>query len=424
MITPAYGLTATERVLPSFVLDWTTGLAQDAVDVTRAGVATFVGSNGLIQSAAENTQRVDYSTGISGILVEESRTNSLTYSEDFRDTADAGATRPWLYTNNTIEADAIISPDGNQTADKIVETVDNSIHYLRQISALSDNTVYTNSVYAKKGTKSVFMLAIILKSGGQRGILFDLDAGAASTLTATGWFTPAGGYGIEDAGNGWYRCWVSANVGTGGVTSNYRIYMVEDAATVSYAGSTDNYIYIWGAQLEAGAFPTSYIPTEASAVTRNADVATVTGTNFSSWFNPVEGAFVFEGQLYGFELGKRHFAVAANSSNYMSIRGHPSQQNTLRLDIIGGAETGSLNLSPLDISGFSSVLAYKTDDSAGAVGRGSVAVDSTVDLPAVTPTTVYLGADQNGNTQYNGLIRRFSYYPHRLTNAEIQALSN
>ena len=69
MITPSYGLTATERVLPRLALDWTTGLAQTGVDVTRAGVATFVGSNGLIQSASVNTQRIDWATGTSGLLV-------------------------------------------------------------------------------------------------------------------------------------------------------------------------------------------------------------------------------------------------------------------------------------------------------------------------------------------------------------------
>jgi hypothetical protein len=77
MITPSYGLTATERVLPKLVLDWTTGVTQAGVSVSRAGVATFVGSNGLIQSASADTQRIDYVSGVAGVLVEESRTNLL-----------------------------------------------------------------------------------------------------------------------------------------------------------------------------------------------------------------------------------------------------------------------------------------------------------------------------------------------------------
>jgi len=71
MITPSYGLTTTERVLPRLALDWTTGSAQEGVDVPRAGVATFVGSNGLVQSASADTQRIDYSKGTAGLLVEE-----------------------------------------------------------------------------------------------------------------------------------------------------------------------------------------------------------------------------------------------------------------------------------------------------------------------------------------------------------------
>jgi hypothetical protein len=54
MITPSFGLTATERVLPRLALDWTTGLAQSGVDVVRAGVATFVNSSGLIANASAN----------------------------------------------------------------------------------------------------------------------------------------------------------------------------------------------------------------------------------------------------------------------------------------------------------------------------------------------------------------------------------
>jgi hypothetical protein len=291
MITPSYGLTATERVLPALALDWATGLPQAGVDVVRAGAATFVGSNGLIQSASENTQRVDYSSGVAALLVEEARTNIMPYSEDFRSTTDVGSARPWSYINVTITPDQIISPDGTQNADQLVETTANANHYVAQSPTLTDNTVYTYSVYAKKGSKSIFMVALITKAGGLRGRLFDLDNGTSSALTATGWTTAPTGFGIENAGNGWYRCWVSNNVGAGAVVNNCRATMIQDAATVSYTGSTDNNTYIWGAQTEPGASPTSYIPTVATTVTRNADVPKMTGTNFSNWFNASAGTF-------------------------------------------------------------------------------------------------------------------------------------
>jgi hypothetical protein len=91
MISPAYNLTAAEKSLPKLTLSWLTGSVQTEVNVIRANSATFIGSNGLVQIALADTQRIDYTTGIPGLLVEESRTNEATYSEDFKNTATAGA---------------------------------------------------------------------------------------------------------------------------------------------------------------------------------------------------------------------------------------------------------------------------------------------------------------------------------------------
>jgi len=255
MITPSFGLTATERVLPRLALDWTTGLAQTGVDVARAGVATFVGSNGLIQSATENTQRIDYSTGTPGLLVEESRTNLATASEDLTDT---GA---WAsLSEQTITANQATAPDGTLTADRVdVGVAGVSSRTFQTVTSVT-GTTYTASfwLWADEGEAASVNLQIVNTSNTTLGTLI-----AVLSTTPTRFFVS----GVADS-------------------TSIRIQL--------RARQSDKSFYAWGAQLEAGAFPTSYIPTEATAVTRNADVATMTGTNFSDWFNVNAGTFFIE----------------------------------------------------------------------------------------------------------------------------------
>lgn len=176
------------------------------------------------------------------------------------------------------------------------------------------------------------------------------------------------------------------------------------------------------AQLEAGAFATSYIPTEATAVTRNADVATMTGTNFSDWYNPTEGAFVFEGSLYAFEVGKAHLTVRSDSSNFMRIRTAPSGLTEVRFEVTnGGVSQVALTPSTINVSDFAEVFAYKENDFAVAVGRGTVLTDTSGTVP--TANAMFIGANAAGLTQYNGYIQKILYYPQRLINAEVQAFS-
>ena len=70
--------------------------------------------------------------------------------------------------------------------------------------------------------------------------------------------------------------------------------MATSNGTVTYDGNGTSGIYLWGAQLEEGAFPSSYIPTTTAAATRSADVASITGTAFSGWYRQDEGTFYGE----------------------------------------------------------------------------------------------------------------------------------
>jgi hypothetical protein len=176
---------------------------------------------------------------------------------------------------------------------------------------------------------------------------------------------------------------------------------------------------MWGAQLEAGAFATSYIPTTTTALTRNADVATMTGTNFSDWFNATEGTFVAEA------------SYSANSANCLYVNDNTTSNRILLymsasaqgLVTTAGVAQASLDGGTPVISGALNkvCLAYKADSFGLALQGGAPVTDTSGTVPTVSQLNI--GAGPTLQQPLNGVITGFEYYPQRLTNAEIQAFS-
>ena len=240
------------------------------VDFTRASSGTYVDSQGVIRTATTNEARFDHNptTGESlGLLVEEQRTNLLSQSEDFLTT--------WTPTNTTVSTNQITAPDGAITADKVVETATTAEHNIRQDTASQSAGTYTLSIFAKAAERNVIQFVSTGVLGGFRAN-FDLANGVLGSVDAQ--LTA----NIIPFPNGWYRCVVTATSTTAGVLrAQWNIVTSPTSARVeSYLGDTSKGLYLWGAQLEAGSFPTSYIPTTTSTVTRSADVASITGSDF------------------------------------------------------------------------------------------------------------------------------------------------
>jgi len=209
----------------------------------------------LLRTAAINEPRLEYDASGNplGLLIEEARTNVLQYSEDF-----AGSY--WSKGRATITPNAATAPDGTLTADKIISTAVNGSHYvLRSVSA----SVGTVSVFAKAGEFTFLKMATSANSFAPS--FFNLSNGTiaskASSHTAT----------ITDAGDGWYRCSITPDNPFGSAS----VENAGNSASSAHLGNGINGIYIWGAQIETGAFPTSYIPTSGSTVTRAADIASL-----------------------------------------------------------------------------------------------------------------------------------------------------
>ena len=325
-----------------------------------------------------------------GLLIEEQRTNLLTYSEQVDNAA-------WVKTGCTITAGAIAAPDGNTTADLVVATGAPGSAYVQTSAPASTSGTATFSVYAKAGTRSAFNMTTF---NGPPNTDFNLStASKTDNNGAVGSITHVGG--------GWYRC---VSTVTLGAPSTQR----------SFLWSIDG-IYLWGAQLEAGAFATSYIPTTSASVTRAADSATMTGGNFSSWFNATQGTVVVEGVRTG--AGSTRIAYEFCSAS----RGAG--------DVFAGDVGGSWTYYASGFAPQASVPAiwgvgtpskqaasYKTNDFRSCVDGGAVQSDSS---GTVTPgiDRLAIGGAVDGTQKINAPISRLRYYPTALTNAQLQALT-
>jgi hypothetical protein len=421
MITPSYGLTATERVLPRMALDFTTATLDPRVTFTRSGdTATVINSSGNIAPINADLPRFDFdpiTLLCKGLLIEEARTNLFLYSAEFDNIY-------WGKIRSSITANATISPDGASTGDKLVENLDNGTHLIVRTETTTNTSANTWSIYAKASERP--SINIVVREGTtflrSSNATFNLSAGTVGAVSNAGGSSATAA--IENAGNGWYRC--SLTITLGGVDTNSQaLFQLNNGSVSSYQGDGTSGIFIWGAQLEAGAFATSYIPTVASTVTRNADNVSMTGTNFSDWYNASEGAFVTQVSLLNISAG--HLLTAFQGySDVMRVRmlssiptanitvGGASQFNSTSQGSLGAITTNEI---------FSSALAYKQNDTSFAAKGVSVSTDTSVNLVAA-PSRLAIGSlDNVGSGSMTGHMRRVFYYPQRLSNAEIAAFS-
>ena len=365
----------------------------------------------VLETAASGVARFDHSPTTFeslGLLIEEQRTNLFTYSEQFADAA-------WTKVNATITANTVVAPDGTLTGDLLIESTATGAHGANQSFNFTSGTTYTISVYAKQGIG----VRNLRFSSGNAGIInfvavFNISNGTVVSGT---------GATITPVGNGWYRCSFSATAASTGSTSANPCQLA-DGTTASYTGDGYSGIYIWGAQLEAGAFATSYIPTVASQVTRAADAASMTGANFSSWYTQGEGTIYIEAAANSSTTSMTALTISDNTSSNRILLG-TGVNNTIwnPFIITGGVGQATLSQSASYPPQTSQKLAvaYKVNDFAATTSGINPTTDNSGILPVVD--RVYIGAGATGVAVLNSTIKRFSFYPLRLTDTNLQALT-
>jgi hypothetical protein len=405
-------------VLPTLDLDFANTKTLDPrITFTRASGGSYVGADGLIKYAGVNEARFDHDpiTGESlGLLIEEARTNLLLRSEEFDDAI-------WSKARSFIVPNVIVAPDGSLSADKIVETTDSGTHTFasQSISATAQN--YTVSVFVKKAERKFFQLFGRRDGTNYNGVLVDLDTGNTSAPTRSGTNNNASTTRVTSAGNGWWRISMTYTYTTTGTTVVFGA-ITDDNTTYSYPGDGTSGIYIWGAQLEEGTFPTSYIPTQASTRTRAADNASITGKNFSSFYRQDEGTIFSTTKSILTSSNGIIWVIDNSSTNTPEVielfRVSINYRSRIKLPSNADIMFENVVFSDQDLNSFNNcIISYKKDDSTTfsnarntfIVSRGNIPTFNRLRLSASGPQVKW--------------ISNFKYWPKRLPNEQIRTLT-
>ena len=396
--------------------------------ITRTTSATFYDVAGVLQTAASGAARFDHLpispfTSL-GLLVEEARSNTCLQSEDLATT--------WTPSQSTIGADAITAPDGTSTADSIISsTLSDLSHFAQQASIADTGAVpVTFSVFVKKGAVdqcAITMFGVSSSAGVRR--FFDLTNGTEGSNDDFN--TPTSPFAIdgEEIGDDWWRITVGLTAEAADTSFTIRVYPCNVDGTLNYAAAdtTSAQIYVWGAQVEVGAFPTSYIKTTTIAVARNADVVT---TSTLSWLDTAAtavGTWYIKAQFPFADAAVNALLTlddGGTTDRFYFERAADEKINctTTHSADTDGAITGT---NAIVIStAFEVCMSYIDDDIRHAVDNTLETADTTAAIPlADNPTTLRIGADSAGN-YWNGHITEVYYYNVQKSDTFIQAASN
>lgn len=363
------------------------------------------------------TAAVSSLTGTSnGLLVEEARTNICLQSEDFSTT--------WVLNGNaSVNTNQTTAPDGSTTADQLIDDAGTGTGLVdaRIPVTVATGTVYTYSVFIKQDQLSwAYLRTNALSIDGES--FFDVGNGVVGTKSAN-----HNSSGIEDYGNGWYRCWITFTSDSVDTSGNVTLGPADADAdnTVDLDGTSS--IFVWGAQLEAGSFPTSYIPTTTASVTRNGDYVLGTGvsgltTNAGSiYINATKALGSLGGNEYLFRIDD------GTNTNRIYFFMNSTAGNIRIASITTAADEIALNNNnndPTPGTPFRYVLGYAEDDVIGYMDGAVDATDPGYDAPNNAFSRVIVGNAAGGTFEWNGIISEIRYYNERLDNTGLENLSN
>lgn len=407
-------------------LDFTAmgGTLDSRFTFTRSTTATFINSSGYVESiaaAASNDPtkaRFDYdpSTLVArGLLIEAAATNYALSSEAF-------STSYWG--NNGLNGSAPTStsqtnPKNTASSIQFVEDTSTGAHGAYQsVSGLTAGTVYTLSAWVKSdGTRNFASLRLTVSGGSPSySAVWSLTDGTPGNTLTTGSPTSTA-QSIAAYPNGWYRIQISMACPVG-FTAMIGYVNGSNTNTItnqpqSYTGTATKGIYVWGAQLEAGSGASSYISTGASTVQRTADSCVMSGTNFSSWFNATQGTLLTTWSGTGVTSG-RYATINDGSASNQIWTGFSESA------IYNGSFQASFGVA--GTANGKVALAYLLNDAAWCLNGGAVSTDTSVTLPTGL-NQISIGNSQAGTASISTALRTVKYFPLRLTNAQLQAIT-
>lgn len=379
---------------PRVDFNFLSGQLDPRITFTRSSTGTYVNSSGVLSGAAVDAPRFDYNpTTLAplGLLIEEQRTNLCLYSNDLINIA-------WVIAANAvITGDAAVAPDGTTTADTI--TINGSNNGVFQSIACSSSTAYTFSLYVKLGTMAASDYKIAIYDNTNAAFIA-ADIVPTQTPSSTAWTR------------------ITYTFTTPATCVSVRVYCFRNSLSAATS------VNVWGMQLEQGAFATSYIPTVAASLTRAADVASVTGANFSSWFNSVEGTLLTTTLALNQTLAPNRYVSTMDDGTTNNIIGAyiDTSLNATSFVVNGGVAVYQEVIATVSNTLPNSIaVTYKANNFMSAANGVLGIPDTSGNVPVVNKIT--FGNRSDGARPLNGYIRSFKYYPTRLRDSALQALT-
>ena len=339
------------------------------------------------------------------ILVEPSATNLVPYSEDFSNAA-------WTKNNASVTG-GFTSPDGTNNAFLMTDDATDSKHGVYEVDICpQDSSIYTRSVFVKKGTARYIVLSCRhLPTSSGTSWIYDTDANDW-VLTGSG--------GVDQSiviyGDGWVRLSIS-HISNSNFNNDFSIGIANGATVsdASYSGIGDS-VYIWGAQIETGSVATSYIPTaggNAAARTRAADDLEISGSSFSDFYNASEGTTYMEvvpEQSASKSVLFEYMDESAGANDIMGsylTSGVSYFYGITSGSFVANASLGTPNLSELNRI----AVNYKVNDMFGSINGATSFRYTSLALPTGIDKLA-IGNDNSGNFSITGRIRRLIYWPY------------
>ena len=373
---------------------------------TNFGFQTNFGFTGSITdiSVIEITHdtdlpRIDYTDGCGSLLLEPQSTNLMTYSSDFS-----------LYVLSSINlvSNIILSPDNSLTASKIYPTLSGNYRHIKWNPQSPASGLNTFSIFAKAG--ELEHLVLIDYDGSGAGVDYNLSTGVATDNSTN----PFDSVEMIDYGNGWYRCIATA-------TNAYFYYILSDNGGLSVTANGTDGLYIWGAQVEAQSYATSYIPTSGSTVTRLADVCNSSGS--SDLINSTEGVLYVETATLAND-GTRQISISSGSNNDKIAIAYNTNG---RLDVnvtSGGAYQVIFNYTGVVNPNIQNKIAlkYKLNDFALWVNGVEVATDS-IGITPVGLNVLNFSSANTSSQRFYGNVKSVVVFKEALTDDGLEKLT-
>lgn len=391
----------------------------ELITFTRASQAWRFNASGLLVQEANDVPRYDYDPVTlqpRGLLIEEARTNLVTRSSEFDNAA-------WAKTNMNVTANALVGPDGTTSAEKLVPTTTSGTHGVNITSTtVSANTMYFWSVFAKAGEYKNIRLRAADSVAFLGDMIVDLTTGVISN--------PSANAAVRALSNGWY--WLTLGMTTSAAPTNitHGVWIYDNAGASTFAGDGTSGLYAFGAGLELGQFPTSYIATAGAAATRAADVASI--TNLSKMgINPAQGTFYAEAMV-----GALGNAAAQNSlphiiglmkgasssaGDYLALR--LSQPSQMQLNVGNVGTFSSINFTNTAVGAIEKMAAAGQGSAISAARNGVLGAPLASRTWPADVDTLWIGSQAGTTRFWNGWIRALRYYPRRLSDVELQAIT-